>query len=70
MQMKGKHKAQEIAENCMRWIAPLLTPGLDCAQMKKLKEEISQEAGASVSIQEKMQEQQNLDAPVPLKLLF
>lgn len=48
MKMKDKKKAQDIAEDRMRLIAPLLAPGLDCAQMKKLKEEISQAAGVSV----------------------
>lgn len=48
MKMKDRKKAQDIAEDRMRLIAPLLAPGLDCAQMKKLKEEISQAAGVSV----------------------
>ena len=48
MKMKDKKKAQDIAEDRMRLISPLLAPGLDCAQMKKLKEEISQAAGVSV----------------------
>ena len=41
MQMKDKKKAQDIAEERMRLIAPLLAPDLDCAKMKCLKEEIS-----------------------------
>lgn len=40
MKMMDRKKAQDIAEDRMRLIAPLLAPGLDCAQMKKLKEEI------------------------------
>ena len=48
MQMKDKKKAQDIAEERMRLIAPLLAPDLDCAKMKSLKEQISQTSGVSV----------------------
>ena len=48
MQMKDKKKAQDIAEERMRLIAPLLAPDLDCAKMKCLKEEISKTSGVSV----------------------
>ena len=48
MQMKDKKKAQDIAEERMRLIAPLLAPDLDCAKMKSLKEEISKTSGVSV----------------------
>ena len=48
MEMKDKKKAQDIAEERMRLIAPLLAPGLDCAKMKSLKEEISRTFGVSV----------------------
>ena len=48
MQMKDKKKAQDIAEERMRLIAPLLAPDLDCAKMKCLKEEISNTSGVSV----------------------
>lgn len=37
MKMKDRKKAQDIAEDRMRLIAPLLAPGLDCAQMKNSK---------------------------------
>ena len=41
MEMKDKNKAKAIADERMRLIAPLLSPALDCAQIKQLKEELS-----------------------------
>ena len=45
--MKDKNKAKAIADERMRLIAPLLSPALDCAQIKQLKEELSKANGIS-----------------------
>ena len=47
MEMKDKNKAKAIADERMRLIAPLLSPALDCAQIKQLKEELSKANGIS-----------------------
>ena len=45
MEMKDKNKAKAIADERMRLIAPLLSPALDCAQIKQMKEELSKANG-------------------------
>ena len=47
MEMKDKNKAKAIADERMRLIAPLLSPALDCAQIKQMKEELSKANGIS-----------------------
>ena len=47
MEMKDKNKAKSIADERMRLIAPLLSPALDCAQIKQMKEELSKANGIS-----------------------
>ena len=47
MEMKDKNKAKAIADERMRLIAPLLSPALDCAQIKQMKEELSKAYGIS-----------------------
>ena len=48
MEMKDKKKAEETAESRMRMIAPLLAPNLDCTDITKLKNDISEEYEVSV----------------------
>lgn len=47
MEMKDKNKAKAIADERMRLIAPLLSPALDCAQIKQLKAALSKANGIS-----------------------
>lgn len=46
-QMKDKKKANEIAEQRLSYIAPLLVPGLDASQKREIREKIISEGGPS-----------------------
>lgn len=45
--MKDQKKAEEIAVQRMQWLSPLLTPGVDPAKKKQIKENICEQTGWS-----------------------
>jgi hypothetical protein len=47
MEMKDEKKAKQIAEERMAIIAPLLNPGLDTAEIRRIRQQIAENGGPS-----------------------
>ena len=47
MEMKDEKKAKQIAEERMAIIAPLLNPGLDTAEIRRIRQQIAENDGPS-----------------------